>query len=185
MVSSTSRFNIRDNRWLSMFKRSKVMPQIASSLAKLPSTAVPRPHGSASGMIPIWDLFHDDASGLGVIVLTDGSYRCCYEIDGVHVSGFDDVRLGSLMNHFTGFLHAIDTSVQMTIVCHNISKREYFSRHPIEVKDDDFLKYVAKCVENDEAVLLSRNFVPELKFYVTFCYKPPKETSNKTGIVDR
>src|SRR5262249_54351664 len=58
-------------------------------------------------------------------------------------------------------------------------------RHPVEVIDDSFLKYVAKCVESDEATLLSRNFVPELKFYVTFCYRPPKEVKTKQGIVER
>jgi TraG P-loop domain len=185
MVSSTTRFDIRQSGLLGKLKRSTVLPKALPGLAKLPSHAVPRPHNSAAGMLPLWDLFHDDASGLGVIVLTDGSYRCCFEIDGVHVSGFDEVRLGSLMNHFTGFLHAIDTSVQMTIVCHNIHKREYFSRHPIEVTDDPFLKYVAKCVENDEAVLLSKNFVPELKFYVTLCYRPPKEVPTKNGVIER
>jgi hypothetical protein len=131
----------------------------------------------------LWDLFHDSASGLGVIVLKDGSYRCCFELDGVHVSGFDEVRLVSMMNHFTGFLNGIDTSVQLTVVCHNISKREYFSRHPVEAIDDEFLQYVAKGVENDEAFLLAKNFIPELKFYVTFCYRPPKEMpANRTWL---
>src|SRR5437879_5943770 len=101
-------------------------------LSKLPGCAVPRPKGSAPGILPIWDMFQDNQSGLGVIVLKDGSYRCCFEIDGVHVSGFDEVRLVSLMNHFTGFVNSIDTSVQLTVVCHNISKREYFDRHPVE-----------------------------------------------------
>jgi hypothetical protein len=157
----------------------------ADVLGKLPSCAVPRPNGSAAGLVPIWDMFHDNQSGLGVVVLKDGSYRCCFEVDGVHVSGFDEVRLTSLMNHFTGFLNSIDTSVQLTIVCHNISKREYFDRHPVEVKEDDeFLKYVAKSVEDDEAFLLAKNFVPELKFYVTFCYRPPKEKSQKHNWLD-
>ncbi len=148
----------------------------AAGLSKLPSCSVPRPHPSAAGLVPIWDLFQDQGSGLGVIVLKDGSYRCCYEVDGVHVSGFDEVRLVSLMNHFTGFLNSIETSAQLTIVCHNISKREYFLRHPVEVKhDDEFLKYVAKSVEDDEAFLLSKNFIPELKFYITFTYRPPRE----------
>ncbi|HEY9775052.1 MAG TPA: ATP-binding protein [Planktothrix sp.] len=167
-----------------MFKRTKESVPEAGSLSKLPQLAVPRPHPTATGLVPIWDLFQDDQSGLGVIVLRDGSYRCCFELDGVHVSGFDDVRLSSLMNHFTGFLNSIDTSVQLTIVCHNISKREYFSRHPVEVIDDEFLKYVARVVENDEAFLLSKNFVPELKFYVTFCYRPPKEKKQKKNWVD-
>jgi hypothetical protein len=186
MVSSSTRFiDISNQHWSKMFNRSGATTEHSGALAKLPSHSVPRPHASATGMVPLWDLFQDDASGVGVIILTDGSYRCCYEIDGVHVSGFDEVRLVSLMNHFTGFLHAVDTSVQMTIVCHNISKREYFSRHPVEVIDDSFLKYVAKCVESDEATLLSRNFVPELKFYVTFCYRPPKEVKTKQGLVER
>jgi hypothetical protein len=157
----------------------------AESLSKLPSCAVPRPHGSAPGLVPIWDMFQDQQSGLGVIVLKDGSYRCCFEVDGVHVSGFDEVRLVSLMNHFTGFLNSIDTSVQFTIVCHNISKREYFERHPVEVKEDDeFLKYVAKSVEDDQSFLLSKNFIPELKFYVTFCYRPPREKPAKQSWLD-
>jgi type IV secretory pathway VirB4 component len=158
------------------FKKTTADTAQSIGLSRLPSSSVPRPHNSAAGIVPIWDLFEDTASQLGVIVLKDGSYRCCYEVEGVHVSGFDEVRLGSLMNQFTGFLNSIDTSVQLTIVCHNISKREYFSRHPVEVKEDDqFLKYVAQTVENDEAFLLSKNFIPELKFYVTFCYRPPRE----------
>jgi hypothetical protein len=157
----------------------------AESLSKLPGCAVPRPHGSAAGLLPIWDMFQDSHSGLGVVVLKDGSYRCFYEIDGVHVSGFDEVRLYSLMNHFTGFINSIDTSVQLTIVCHNISKREYFERHPVEVKEDDeFLNYVAKSVQDDEAFLLSKNFIPELKFFVTFAYRPPKEKPAKQSIID-
>lgn len=157
----------------------------AEALSKLPSCAVPRPHGSAAGLLPIWDMFQDQQSGLGVIVLKDGSYRCCFELDGVHVSGFDEVRLYSLMNHFTGFINSIDTSVQLTILCHNISKREYFDRHPVEVKEDDeFLKYVAKSVQDDEAFLLSKNFIPELKFFVTFCYRPPREKPAKQSFLD-
>lgn len=157
----------------------------ADLLSKLPSCAVPRPNGSAAGLVPIWDMFQDQQSGLGVIVLKDGSYRCCFEIDGVHVSGFDEVRLVSLMNHFTGFLNSIDTSVQLTIICHNISKREYFERHPVEVKkDDEFLSYVAKSVEGDQSFLLSKNFIPELKFFVTFCYRPPREKAAKRGWID-
>jgi hypothetical protein len=158
---------------------------IAAGLSKLPGCAVPRPKSSAAGLIPMWDLFQDQNSGLGVIVLKDGSYRCCFEVDGVHVSGFDEVRLVSLMNHFTGFLNSIDTSIQLTIVCHNISKREYFERHPVEVKEDDeFLKYVAKTVEDDEAFLLSKNFIPELKFYITFCYRPPREKPAKQSWIE-
>lgn len=156
----------------------------ASALAKLPAASVPRPHTSASGLLPIWDMFQEDSSGVGIIVLKDGSYRCCFELDGVHVSGFDEVRLGSLMNHFTGFLNSVDTSVQLTVVCHNIGKREYFSRHPVDVVDDEFLKYVARGVENDEAFLLSKNFIPELKFFVTFCYRPPKERLPKQGMLE-
>ncbi len=164
-------------------KDSKFQKQL---LGKLPQHAVPRPHPSASGLIPIWDLFEDNDSGLGVIVLKDGSYRCCFELDGVHVSGFDEVRLYSLMNHFTGFLNSIDTSAQLTVVCHNISKREYFERHPVEyVENDGFLKYVAQVVENDEAMLLSKNFIPELKFFVTFCYKPPKEKTHKMTMLQK
>jgi hypothetical protein len=152
----------------------------SAALAKLPANGVPRPHSSAAGMPPLWDLFHDDTSGLGIVILKDGSYRCCFEVDGVHVSGFDEVRLVSLMNHFTGFINSIDTSVQLTIACHNVSKREYFLRHPVEVKhDDEFLRYVAKSVENDESFLLSKNFIPELKFFVTFCYRPPREKPAK------
>jgi hypothetical protein len=189
MVSSISRSYSKENSLLGFFMRGRAAASdtddaTQQALAKLPSHAVPRPHPAAAGMIPIWDLFHDDISGLGVIVLKDGSYRCCFELDGVHVSGFDEVRLASLMNHFTGFLNSIDTSCQLTIVCHNISKREYFSRHPVEVIDDEFLKYVARVVENDEAFLLSKNFVPELKFYVTFCYRPPKEKAAKKSWID-
>ncbi|HEY9792992.1 MAG TPA: ATP-binding protein [Candidatus Obscuribacterales bacterium] len=169
---------------LGLMRRTTNVPE-AASLSKLPSAAVPRPNGSAAGLVPIWDMFHDQQSGLGVVVLKDGSYRCCFEIDGVHVSGFDEVRLTSLMNHFTGFLNSIDTSVQLTVICHNISKREYFERHPVDVKhDDEFLTYVAKSVQDDEAFLLSKNFVPELKFYVTFCYRPPKEKSQKKNWVN-
>lgn len=157
----------------------------SDALSKLPSAAVPRPNGSAAGLLPIWDMFQDQQSGLGVVVLKDGSYRCCFELDGVHVSGFDEVRLVSLMNHFTGFVNSVDTSVQLTIVCHNISKREYFERHPVEVRqDDEFLKYVAKSVEDDQTFLLAKNFVPELKFYVTFAYRPPKEKQNKKSWLD-
>ena len=175
MASSITRANILNSPLFNVFQRTKADPIEATSLGKLPLNAVPRPHPSAASLIPIWDLFQDAASGLGVIVLKDGSYRCCFELDGVHVSGFDEVRLVSLMNHFTGFLNGIDTSVQFTVVCHNISKREYFSRHPVDAVNDEFLQYVAKTVENDEAFLLAKNFVPELKFYVTFCYRPPKE----------
>src|SRR6185437_14011373 len=151
---------------LGLMRRTTNVPE-AASLSKLPSAAVPRPNGSAAGLVPLWDMFHDQQSGLGVVVLKDGSYRCCFEIDGVHVSGCDEVRLTSLMNHFTGFLNSIDTSVQLTVICHNISKREYFERHPVDVKhDDEFLTYVAKSVQDDEAFLLSKNFVPALKFYV-------------------
>lgn len=184
MVSSIS-LNLKQNPLAGLFKKSDNPTLEAESLGKLPALATPRPNPAAPGLIPLWDLFQDDQSGLGVIVLKDGSYRCCFEVDGVHVSGFDDVRLSSLMNHFTGFLNGIDTSVQLTIVCHNISKREYFERHPVEVVDnDEFLKYVARVVENDEAFLLSKNFIPELKFYVTFCYRPPKEKPAKQSMVD-
>ena len=158
---------------------------VQGDTSSLPANAVPRTNGSAAGLVPVWDMFQDGQSGLGVVVLKDGSYRCCFELDGVHVSGFDEVRLVSLMNHFTGFLNSVDTSCQLTIVCHNISKREYFLRHPVEVKEDDeFLKYVAKSVEEDEAFLLAKNFVPELKFYVTFCYKPPREKPAKQSWID-
>lgn len=184
MVSAIARTYSKPNSLLGFFKKTKADPADGAALAKLPALAVPRPHLSAAGLIPLWDLFQDDQSGLGVVVLKDGSYRCCFELDGVHVSGFDEVRLHSLMNHFTGFLNSIDTSVQLTIVCHNISKREYFSRHPVEVIDDEFLKYVARVVENDEAFLLSKNFIPELKFYVTFCYRAPKEKPAKKNWVD-
>ncbi len=122
-------------------------------------------------------------SGLGVAILKDGSYRCCFELDGIHVSGFDEVRLVTLMNHFTGLINSIDTSVQLTVICHNISKEEYFARHPVDAINDDFLKYVAKCVENDQEFLLSRNFVPELKFFITFSYRPPKKNRHmKAGL---
>lgn len=181
MTASISRSYFRENGGLLGFLRTRQHETAGTvGVSRLPSAAVPRPHPAAAGLLPLWDLFQDDASGLGVVVLKDGSYRCCYEVDGVHVSGFDEVRLVSLMNHFTGFLNSIDTSVQLTIGCHNISKREYFSRHPVEVKnDDEFLKYVARTVENDEAFLLSKNFIPELKFYVTFCYRPPRERPAK------
>src|SRR5262249_27480352 len=176
MTASISRSYSKENSLLGFLGRTRQQAPASPGLSKLPSAAVPRPHPAAAGILPLWDLFQDDATGLGVVVLKDGSYRCCFEVDGVHVSGFDEVRLVSLMNHFSGFLNSIDTSVQLTIVCHNISKREYFSRHPVEVKkDDEFLKYVARTVENDEAFLLSKNFIPELKFYVTFCYRPPRE----------
>lgn len=185
MVSSIVRSYSPENGLLGIFKRTKADTKEAASLGKLPGQAVPRPHPSAAGLVPLWDLFQDNASGLGVMILKDGSYRCCFELDGVHVSGFDEVRLVSLMNHFTGFLNGIDTSVQLTIVCHNISKREYFSRHPVESVDDEFLRYVAKAVENDEAFLLAKNFIPELKFYVTFCYRPPKEKPAHQNWVER
>lgn len=188
MVSSISRSYSKENSLLGFLKlgrKAETADDVTSAaLSKLPALAVPRPHPSAAGMVPLWDLFQDDVSGLGVMVLRDGSYRCAFELDGVHVSGFDEVRLYSLMNHFTGFLNSIDTSAQLTIVCHNISKREYFDRHPVEVIDDEFLKYVARVVENDEAFLLSKNFIPELKFYVTFCYRPPKEKKPKKNWVD-
>lgn len=186
MSSAITRSYSKENGLLGLFKRNS-NPEGGLSKeaqAKLPALAVPRAHPSAAGLIPIWDLFHDDDSGLGVIVLKDGSYRCCFEVDGVHVSGFDEIRLVSLMNHFTGFLNGIDTSVQLTVVCHNISKRDYFAKHPVEVVNDDFLKYVARVVENDEAFLLSKNFVPELKFFVTFCYRPPREKPAKENMVD-
>jgi TraG P-loop domain len=188
MVTSVSRkfsqpTGILDRLGIRLGHKSEVVT--AESLSKLPSCAVPRPNSSAAGLVPIWDMFQDNQSGLGVVVLRDGSYRCCFEVDGVHVSGFDEVRLVSLMNHFTGFLNSIDTSAQLTIVCHNISKREYFERHPVEVKqDDEFLKYVAKSVEDDEAFLLAKNFVPELKFYVTFSYRPPRERPHKQNWLD-
>ena len=188
MASSISRNFQKTNPLSNLFgltKSSAGQVQAPAGLAKLPANEVPRPHGSAAGLAPIWDLFHDDNSGLGVVVLKDGSYRCCFEVDGVHVSGFDEVRLVSLMNHFTGFINSIDTSVQLTIACHNVSKREYFLRHPVEVKqDDEFLRYVAKSVENDESFLLSKNFIPELKFFVTFCYKPPREKQAKQGWIE-
>jgi|GEM_PF-459959 len=165
-------------------KEEVIDPRLAEAISKIPSVAVPRPHPAAAGLLPIWDLFQDDATGLGIMVMKDGSYRCCFEVDGVHVSGFDEVRLISLMNHFSGFLNGIDTSVQFTIICHNTSKREYFERHPVEVCDDDFLKYVGKCVENDQASLLARNFIPELRFLVTFCYRPPREKAAKKGMFE-
>ncbi len=152
-----------------------------ANLSKLPAGAVPRPHNSAAGLIPLWDLFQDEASGLGVALLKDGSYRCCYEITGVHVSGFDEVRLSSLMDHFTGFINSVDTSVQLTVACHNTTLKDYFAQHPVEVVKDKFLEYVAKSVEEDKAFLLSKNFIPELKFYVTFCYRPPREKAFKEG----
>ena len=174
----------KENSLLGAVKGSKaVPPQLAGALAKLPGLSVPRPHGAAAGILPLWDLFQDDASGLGIMVLKDGTYRCCFEIDGVHVSGFDEVRMHSLMNHFTGFINGIDTSVQMTIACHNISKREYFEKHPVECAEDDFLRYVGRVVENDQASLLSRNFIPELHFYMTFVYRPPKEKAQKQSMV--
>src|SRR5579875_652587 len=185
MVASISRQYMKDANLLGFLRRGKVDTAVSVGVSKLPSQAVPRPHGSAAGLLPIWDLFQDDESGLGVVVLKDGSYRCCFEVDGVHVSGFDEIRLVSLMNHFTGFLNSIDTSVQLTIVCHNISKREYFARHPVEVVNDEFLKYVARSVENDKAFLLSKNFIPELKFYATFCYRPPREKPVKQGVLER
>ncbi|MDR3616852.1 MAG: ATP-binding protein [Candidatus Obscuribacterales bacterium] len=189
MASSISRSFSKENSLLAFLDKlkggGKSKETTPEGYTNLPQMGVPRPFVAAAGMLPLWDLFHDDQSGLGIMVLKDGSYRACYELDGVHVSGFDEVRLGSLMNHFTGFLNAIDTSVQLTIVCHNISKREYFERHPVEVIDDDFLKYVARVVQNDEAFLLSKNFIPELKFYVTFCYRPPKQKPQKQSHIDR
>ncbi|MFA7340109.1 MAG: ATP-binding protein [Candidatus Obscuribacterales bacterium] len=186
MVTSVNRSYSKENSLLGFMKRGKEKeaPISAEILGRIPGLAVPRPHGSAAGILPLWDLFHDDASGQGILVLKDGTYRCVFELDGVHVSGFDEMRLVSLMNHFTGFLNGIDTSAQLTVVCHNISKREYFQRHPVEVNEDPFLRYVAKVVENDQASLLSRNFVPELKFYVTFCYRPPKEKPPKQSMID-
>ena len=186
MTFSISRAQQKD--LLGMFKgrgkEAAVDPKLAEAMGKLPSLSVPRPHPTAAGLLPMWDLFQDDSTGLGIIVLKDGSYRCTYEVDGVHVSGFDEVRLVSLMNHFTGFINGIDTSVQFTIICHNTSKREYFEKHPVEVADDEFLEYVARCVENDQANLLARNFIPELRFLVTFCYRPPKEKPAKKGLLD-
>ena len=123
MVSAISRSYSKENSLLGFLKRTKEEGLDPAVLAKLPSLAVPRPNPSAAGLIPLWDLFQDDVSGLGVLVLKDGSYRCCFEMDGVHVSGFDEVRLSSLMNHFTGFLNSIDTSVQLTIICHNINDK--------------------------------------------------------------
>lgn len=191
MDSSLSRSNLPENNLLGFLGRGQLAgvrdfdkEMRKARLSKLPSAATPRSHSSAAGLVPLWDLFHDEASGLGIVVLKDGSYRCCFEVDGVHVSGFDEVRLGSLMQHFTGFLNSVDTSVQLTIVCHNISKREYFSRHPVDVVNDEFLKYVARGVENDEAFLMSKNFIPELKFYVTFCFRPPKEKPAKQSFIE-
>ncbi len=185
MTSSVSRPYIKTSNLFGLLKRSKEASSDSQGpLENLPSQSVPRTHPSGAGILPLWDLFQDGASGLGILVMKDGSYRCCFEIGGVHVSGFDEMRLISLMNHFTGFLNGIDTSVQLTVICHNISKREYFSRHPVDVVEDDFLKYVAKGVENDEANLLSKNFVPELKFYATFCYRPPKQKPAKHSVVE-
>lgn len=171
------------------FGKKKVSdPKLIEAISKLPALAVPRPNSSAASLLPIWDMFQDDASGLGIIILTDGSYRCCYELDGVHVSGFDEVRLVSLMSHFSGFLAGIDTSVQFTVVCQNTSLKEHFEKHPIETVEDSFLKYVSQSVENDRISLLERNFIPQLKFYVTFSYRPPKEKpikpSIKTAVMD-
>lgn len=182
MVTSVNRSYSKENSLLGFLKRGKEA-NASGDPSKLPQLSVPRPHNSAAGLLPLWDLFHDDQSGLGVIVLKDGTYRCCFEVDGVHVSGFDEVRLVSLMNHFTGFLNGIDTSVQLTVVCHNISKSEYFQKHPVEVADDNFLRYVGRVVENDQANLLSRNFIPELRFYATFCYRPPKERPQKQSAI--
>ena len=185
MVTSVNRSYSKENSLFGFFKKKEMSSAAQGALGKLPSEPVPRPHNSAAGLVPLWDLFHDDASGLGILVLKDGSYRCCFEIDGVHVSGFDEVRLVSLMNHFTGFLNGIDTSVQMTVICNNVSKREYFQKHPVEVAEDDFLRYVASVVENDQASLLSKNFIPELHFFVTFTYRPPKEKPvKKQGMID-
>jgi len=185
MVTSVNRSYSKENSLLGFMKRGKADPAggAIGDNSKLPGVNVPRPHAAAAGILPLWDLFHDDASGLGIMVLKDGSYRCCFELDGVHVSGFDEVRLVSLMNHFTGFLNGIDTSVQLTVVCHNISKSEYFQKHPVECTEDNFLRYVARVVENDQAALLSRNFIPELKFYATFCYRPPKEKPQKQSFI--
>lgn len=185
MASSISRSYQQDLGLLKAIKsklgkaESKVDPKVLEAVSKLPAGAVPRPNNSASGLLPLWDLFQDDSTGLGILVLKDGTYRCAYELDGVHVSGFDEVKLGSLMSHFTGFLNGIDTSVQFTIICHNTSKREYFEKHPVEVTNDEFLQYVGRCVENDQANLLARNFIPELRFFVTFCYRPPREKPAK------
>lgn len=182
MTTSLRRETIEKSGWLGLLGRrtnSTTQMQEGSGSVPLPSSAVPRPKSSATGLLPIWDLFQDEETALGVVVLTDGSYRCCYELDGIHVSGFDEVRLGNLMHQFTGFLNSIETSVQLTVVCHNVAKRDYFLKHPVECRSSDpFLDYVARSVENDEALLLTANFIPELKFYVTFAYRPPKE---KTG----
>lgn len=164
-------------------------PKLVEAIGKLPSLCVPRPNPSAAGLLPIWDLFQDEASGLGVIVLKDGSYRCCYQLDGVHVSGFDEVRLISLMNQFSGFLSGIDTSVQFTVVCRNTSLKEHFETYPVEAVDEPFLQYVGKTVENDRRNLLERNFIPHLTFYATFSYRPPRnkpaKQSLKNSIVSR
>jgi hypothetical protein len=183
MVTSIKRSYQKENSLLGFLKRGDTASQPLGENSRLPGEPVPRPHSSASCLLPLWDLFHDDASGLGILVLKDGTYRCCFEVDGVHVSGFDEVRLVSLMNHFTGFLNGIDTSVQLTVVCHNISKNEYFQKHPVECTEDNFLRYVARVVENDQANLLSRNFIPELKFFVSFCYRPPKEKPQKQSLI--
>jgi hypothetical protein len=118
---SISRQAIKTPDFLSILKakRAAVDPKIKDAISKLPLNAVPRSHPSAAGIIPLWDLFQDDVSGLGIAILKDGSYRCCYELDGIHVSGFDEVRLITLMNQFTGLINGIDTSVQLTVVCHN------------------------------------------------------------------
>lgn len=164
-------------------RKDKVIdPKLVEALSKIPSLAVPRPNPSAANLLPIWDMFHDEASGLGIVVLKDGSYRCCYELEGVHVSGFDEVRLVSLMSQFSGFLAGIDTSVQFTVVCKNTSLKEHFENHPVESAPDGFLAYVAKSVENDRINLLERNFIPQLKFYVTFSYRPPKPKQKKRSM---
>src|ERR1700729_4181067 len=102
MVSSIAHSQLKENSLFKYFRKGKQAEDAFKSMAlgKLPALSVPRPNPSAAGLIPLWDLFQDEVSQLGVIVLKDGSYRCCYELDGVHVSGFDEVRLGSLMNHF-------------------------------------------------------------------------------------
>ena len=50
-------------------------PKMAAAMSKLPSLAVPRENPSAAGILPIWDLLQDDSTGLGIIVMRDGSYR--------------------------------------------------------------------------------------------------------------
>ena len=130
MVSSISTPQLKENSLFGFLRKPKGEPDNIEALLKLPTMSVPRPHPSAAGLVPIWDLFEDDSSGLGIVVLKDGSYRCCFELEGVHVSGFDEVRLSSLMSHFTGFLNSVDTSVQLTIVCHNISKQSIFRAIP-------------------------------------------------------